>query len=484
MSRLHPSAWPLTFKVPMLAAGLMVSIGVLTSHMVLQRLIHDQQTNLQTLTAAYLDGLSTAVLPHVVRADTWETFDALDRARSLYGGVRARYALVALPNDSVLAASDPRRFPAGSGLPPDLQHLVGTESDLVTNEVDGSALVRRTLRQEDIDLGTIIAEIDIRDLLQVRHEVLLTLVLANGALTLLFATIGYFAVRRMIRPISLLTRYVERVRDGSVEPIPANHLKDQGTEFGRLFHSFNAMAAAVGERQSLTARLAEEEKAALLGKLATGMAHEVNNPLGGMLNLVDTLKKHGHDPSVRQRCLDLLDRGITGIASVVRASLATYKGMVRSEQLRSGDLDDLRVLLQHEIALKHLRLVWENKLPSVTNVDGGAVRQIALNLLLNACAATPDGGAVELRADVDGNAVEIMVADTGPGLPEDVAHSYADPDSSTQPPSGTVGLGVWTICLMVARHRGRIKSECSPGGGTRIRVSLPITEERALDAVA
>ena len=103
--------WPLAWKVPLLVAGLMVGIAVLISQVVLSRLTADQENNLRLLTSAYLDGLSAAVLPSAIRADTWEAFDALDRARSHYSGVEARYAIVELPNGNVLAASDPIRFP-------------------------------------------------------------------------------------------------------------------------------------------------------------------------------------------------------------------------------------------------------------------------------------------------------------------------------------------------------------------------------------
>lgn len=477
-----PAAWPLTLKVPMLVALLTVLVAIVLSNVVLRRLASDQEANLRQLAGAYLDGLSTAVIPEVIRGDIWETFDILDRSRALYSGLQARYAVVAKGDGSVLAASDPRRFPVHSKLPQTLTERFGAD-DLRIDEEAGLAWARRTLRQEGIELGSILAEIDIAPLLAVRREVLLTLVLVNGALALAFATAGYLTVRRMMRPLGLLRDHVERARDGRVVAIPARHLGDEATEFGRLFASFNAMAAALREREALAARLAEEERIAQLGKLASGMAHEVNNPLGGMLNLVDTLRKHGDDPAVRRRSLDLLERGLIGIRNVVRATLATYKGETAPERLSGRGLDDLRFLVQHEVNRRALRLDWRNGVAGEIDLDGSAVRQIALNLLLNACAAAPEGGCVGFAARLEGAALRIEVSDSGPGLPEAVRALYERPALASHPPPGGVGLGVWTVCLLVSRLRGTIRSGRS-AAGTMLAVTLPLGRQEPLDAVA
>ena len=76
-------SWPLSWKVPLLAAGLMIGIATTISQVVLSRLASDQESNLRALTNAYLDGISAAVIQPVMRGDVWETFDALDRARTI-----------------------------------------------------------------------------------------------------------------------------------------------------------------------------------------------------------------------------------------------------------------------------------------------------------------------------------------------------------------------------------------------------------------
>jgi signal transduction histidine kinase len=475
--------WPLTVKVPLLVAGLMVAVAMMVSQVVLSRLIQDQENNLRLLTSAYLDGLSAAAMPAVIRADVWETFDALDRARGKYAGLAVRHAIVELPNGTILASSDPLLFPVQGTVPAQERRQYASDNDLAIDESMGQAWLSRTLSEGGVPVGRLLAEIDIKPLLKVRREVMTTLILVNGALTFVFAMIGYFVVKRMVQPLGVLVSYVERAREGSVEPIPDQHRRNLASEFGRLFDRFNAMARSLNEREALASRLAEEEKYAMLGKLASGMAHEVNNPLGGMLNAIDTLQVHGDDPFARQKSLEFLKRGLAGIRNVVRATLVTYKGGSGSSLLTPSDIDDLQFLVQHETGIRRLKLDWRNSIAEPVPIDGAAIRQITLNLLLNACAASPPEGTVTVVATCEDGLLGISIADEGPGLPVEMALLVDHSAHLSAPPRGNVGLGLWTTGRLVHDLGGRITLE-EVDRRTRIAVTLPVERGEALHAVA
>jgi signal transduction histidine kinase len=471
-------SWPLSWKVPLLVSCLMVGIATMISQVVLSRLASDQENNLRMLTNAYLDGISAAVMQPVIRADVWETFDALDRARDHYSGVEAKFVIVELPDRRVLAASDPVRFPVRSALPAEISERFPANDGLSINDGSGRAWLSRSLQVEGHMVGRILAEIDIAQLLQVRRHVLWTLILVNGGLTLAFAAIGYFALQRMLRPLTVLTNYFERVREGRAEPIPENNQYKIAAEFRRLFVRFNAMARALNEREALASHLADQEKYAVLGKLASGMAHEVNNPLGGIFNSLDTLRRHGSDPHVRENTLNLLHRGLVHIRNVVRSMLVTYKPENESYSFPPADIDDLRVLVEPDAVRRKIGLDWTNELRDKLPVAAASVRQATLNLLLNACAACPSGGKVSFRAAVESDALVVEVCDDGPGLPPALAdYLVADEERDALPGDG---LGLWIVRRLVKNECGSIRVARLETHGTLIRVVWPLRQDRVL----
>jgi signal transduction histidine kinase len=469
--RLDPRSWPVTVTVPLIVVLLMVAIGGALSQQVLQRLETSQRNSLSALTNAYLDGLSAALLPSVLRRDTWEVFDALDRARDRYVHVNARATVVVDTGGKVLAAGDPHRFPTDSELP--AQWLAAFPVEGITfDESRALAFALRPLQDQGRLIGAIYAELDIAPLLAERREVLWTLILTNGGLTLLLALMGYLLVRRVMRPVATLAEHLLRARAGPLRPISAAKFGHPRSAFSQLFLRYNALLQQVNEREQLLAQLAEEERLAALGRLASGLAHEINNPLGGMQTALDTLQKHGERPDVRKEGIALLMRGLHGIRDVVRSTLAVYKSDEGRRDLQPADLDDLRYLIQHEVSRRRLALDWRNRLSDRHAIDGGVLRQALLNLLLNACAASPPGSTVGFEAIEEPAGLRLAVSDQGSGLPAAQVRMLQGRDALPKLPARDSGLGLWMVARLVGGLRGRIDIErLSPG--TRIVIVLP-----------
>jgi signal transduction histidine kinase len=206
------------------------------------------------------------------------------------------------------------------------------------------------------------------------------------------------------------------------------------------------------------------------------MAHEINNPLGGLFNALDTLRVHGEKGHVRRGAIELLDRGLRGIRDVVQSALATYRRDREPRNLQATDLEDLRLLVGSEIRRKRIELGWANELPAEVAVAAFPVRQMVLNLLLNACRAAPDRGRVELSARIDGNRLVAAIEDSGPGMPAEIAAFLAEGGSPAPIADGT-GLGLWVARRMAAEINGRVVADRSPLGGARVSLTIPVQIE-------
>lgn len=467
-----PRDWPLTVRVPLLVAACMIAVGAIASWFVLTVLARTQETHLRQLAHTALASVGASIGPFVERRDVWETFDALDRLVSRPGEPRVTLAVVVLGDGTVLAASDPRRFPTLEPPPADWWGRRMDGAELMFAGEAPVALARHRLGPADATAADLFAEIDVSDLVTQRRHAFWALLLSNGVLTVLLAAGGYLLVRRMLRPLPELAAAVEEVRRGGSIGIP-DDIDRLAPEFRTLFLRFRAMAQAVEERHALLARLVEEERLAQLGRLASATAHEVNNPLAGLLTVVDTLRRRGDDPDVRQSALELLERGLLGIRNVVRAMLVSYRETDSGTPLAASALDDLAVLSRHEVERKRLRLEWHNALRAVHDIDSGTVRQALLNLLLNACRAAPVGGRVRFAAEETASGLRFTVEDDGPGMPEPMRAMLTASEIPALPPGS--GLGIWTVARLLRKLRGTAQVTVQPGRGTRIVIDCPAT---------
>lgn len=480
MRRLDPRSWPTAVKVPIAVAALMMLVGLLLSERVLAGLNETQERHLRDLAESYLDGLSSSLAPSILREDTWEVFDAIDRAQTLNKGLRPVETVVTDGDQRVIAASDPRRHPVGSSFratwpadPSDRDASFSFEAGADT------ATAGRRLSYPGRTIGEIHAVFDTRHLAAERRDVILTLLATNGALTVALAAAGWLLVRRMMQPVRILTDHLGLSRETSAIRIEDDVVARQQGEFGRLFRAFNALVHVLDERELLLKQLAEEERLGSLGRLASTLAHEINNPLGGLFNALATLKSHGHLPEVRTGALGLLERGLVGMRDVVRTVLAIHRTDGATRDLTTADLDDLQLLVTPEARRKSVRVTFRNGIDGAVGVPSTPVRQAVLNLLLNAIAASPAEEEVLLLAQVQDGDLQVTIADAGPGLPPDFAALLHETAGVTSLPAGG-GLGLWTTGRLIAGLGGHVNVDHRPGGGTVLRLFIPIPREAML----
>ena len=204
--------------------------------------------------------------------------------------------------------------------------------------------------------------------------------------------------------------------------------------------------------------------------MAATIAHEVRNPLGGLVTAVSTLRRFGAEPEVREESLAFLDRGIAALDRIVTSTLTLYRADEDRPFMRA-DLEGLGHLARPAAERRGIALSVSLDLPEGEIAPGaGGMRQVLLNLLLNACEATPPGGTVELRAYREGVDLICEIADAGPGLDPTQAERLTGGGAGKAARKG-LGLGVVVGLLGTLDARASVTER--PGGGTTIRLAIP-----------
>jgi signal transduction histidine kinase len=232
------------------------------------------------------------------------------------------------------------------------------------------------------------------------------------------------------------------------------------------------------------ARLAQSEKLAALGQLAAAIAHEVRNPLAVIRSAAQGLGEAvpAADQDAR-RASAFITAEIDRLNNVIASLLAFARPpQLQPRAVAVRELFDRGLqLTAHELAAKHVRVQRHEPadLPAV-QVDADLISQVLVGLLANAVEAVPSGGEVSLQARAVDGAVEIDVADSGPGVPLDLRERIFEPFFTTRA-RGT-GLGLAITRQIVEAHVGRIEVGERIGGGARFTVRLPVARGAGLAA--
>jgi signal transduction histidine kinase len=240
-------------------------------------------------------------------------------------------------------------------------------------------------------------------------------------------------------------------------------------ELGSLFQTYNKMLVELKEKQDLEKQVVHADRLAALGQLAAGVAHEINNPLGGMLMAIDTLKSQSVTDVRTAKTIALLERGLDQIKETVGALLVEAK--VKSRNLSQSDIEDVLVLVLPQVHTKGLHLDWHNDIATEIELPATLVRQVFINLILNAIHAAPKQGQVRCNVSIDGNRLRIVVTNDGKLLSAEQMGHLFEPFSPLSEEGH--GLGLWVSYQIVSQLGGDISA--ARNGATMVfSVDLPV----------
>jgi two-component system NtrC family sensor kinase len=313
---------------------------------------------------------------------------------------------------------------------------------------------------------------------------------------------GWFVWAVLHRPIQALMAGTKRVANGDLHYRIASTSKD---ELGELAQSFNKMTAELEEAHAEITAWAQQledrverksqelerahkylvgsEKMASIGKLAATVAHEVNNPLFGILTYarlsLKELDKPDIDAKARERMMEqlrIIERESRRCGDIIRNLLTYARQAPRKREANdiNAIIDRAVALVRHKFKLQNIELdVSVADLPPVI-CDAGQVQQVALILLTNAAEATGEGGHITLSTERTEDGVRLIVTDDGGGIPPEVLPQIFDPFFTTKEDQLRTGLGLAVARSIVEQHAGTIQANSEPGRGAEFIVNLPL----------
>jgi PAS domain S-box-containing protein len=245
----------------------------------------------------------------------------------------------------------------------------------------------------------------------------------------------------------------------------------------------------LSEERAIRSELVASDRLASIGRLAAGVAHEINNPAAFVTVNLGVLRDRFQTGTARARdVLAMLDESLNGM-NRIRDIVGDLKGLARDRSVEDVDLGAIaqsavRMAAHETRGRAHVERVSEPG--AVARVRGARVSQVVLNLVLNAAQALPPGrreNRIEVRTLRAGDRAHVEVADNGPGIDARIAGRIFEPFFTTREKSGGTGLGLWLARSIVEEEGGTLTFRPERGGGTRFIVDLPAADRAGSPAV-
>lgn len=456
---------PYRFQVPT-GLAMAVTVSVLLVSIVAARI--SERTARQEIVVTVqrvITLLAAQGRPLLVAEDTFRAYALLRNTAALLPDADKGHTRAAIldADGRFLAGSDPLRLPTGEqalGVSVNARLLPRAKEVTTARTVataDGSlSLLQPILSEDEKVIGFVLAEIDAAtfapDWVALSKPGLIGAALA----ILVLGPLGWLAGRRMAQPIAQIVRSIALI--GRVDPARVQELLPTVTdiELGQIAGAVHRLVTEMVARQANEQRALAAERLAAVGRITAAVAHEINNPLAGLLTAVRTLRLHGDAPDTRLRTVDLIERGLHQIGTMTTALLPQAR--VEDRCLSPNDLDDVMTLAQANASTHAVALGATRELGADLQVASTVFRQVMLNLLLNAIKAAGEGGQVRATLCADAQTVRFTVSNTGRAMSNAELQQRLGAEGGNDPR----GFGLW-ICQEFAVRYGGGFAASDPG---------------------
>jgi signal transduction histidine kinase len=237
----------------------------------------------------------------------------------------------------------------------------------------------------------------------------------------------------------------------------------------------------ITEQKKLEIKIQQTEKLVSLGQLAAGIAHEINNPLGVILCHIDLLQDEGNLSDDAKADLAIIEKHAGNCRSIIADLLnfAHQQQTVKALGSIKTIITDVVTMVTPQFLKNHIEIVVkiDDELP-LLYLDIDKIKQVILNLLINSSHAIGESGSIIISAahDIKKSCCQIMIEDTGQGIPEEKIAKIFDPFFTTKPAGKGTGLGLSVSYGIINDHNGDIRAESEPGKNTCFIITLPTAE--------
>jgi two-component system, NtrC family, sensor kinase len=423
--------------------------------------------------------LSAQARPLLVADDTWRTFALLRNTAALLPGVDGMQTRAAIldADGRFFAGSDPSRLATGqqalgqtvNGKPlpraADIRALTKIEG-----ADDGVSMLDPILSEDGQVLGFVYVDVDgpvfQPDWAAVAKPALIGALLA----AIVLVPAGWLVGERMARPVARVADCIARIGRTDATTLKNEIPVEADPELSRINDAVRRLLSEMEVRQAAEQRALSAERLAAVGRITAAVAHEINNPLAGLLTASQTLRLHGGSEVTRLRSIDLIDRGLKQIQTMTAALLPQAR--VEDRALTPGDLEDVVMLVQPEATRLKVQLTSDLDVTSAFRAPSAVVRQVMLNLLLNAIKAAGSAGSVHMALLGDEHRIQLIARNTGAQLTPAALESRITTEGGSDPD----GFGLW-ICREIAiRFGGGFDLVAASTAATELQFWIPNRE--------